>query len=93
MKTSKLLNKKNSFFIILFLFFSFSSFAEDEPVDIWNIEKTNDEEVKIEENETTTEVQEQIVEQQEINTEDLKIDKNIVRSETCFSRYKNTWLI
>jgi hypothetical protein len=74
MKTSKLLNKKNSFFIILFLLFSFSSFAEDEPVDIWNIEKTNDEEVKIEENETTTEVQEEIVEQQEINTEDLKMD-------------------
>ena len=86
MKISKLLNKKNSFFIILFLFFSFSSFAEDEPVDIWNIEKTNDEEVKIEENETTTEVQEEIVEQQEINTEDLKIENEILLDQKLVSK-------
>ena len=38
MKTSKLLNKKY-FSIILILFFGLSSYAEEKPVDIWNIEQ------------------------------------------------------
>ena len=38
MKILKLLNKKN-FSIIFILFFSITTFAEDQPVDIWNIEK------------------------------------------------------
>ena len=38
MKISKLLNK-NSLSIILILLFGLNSFAEDQPVDIWNIEK------------------------------------------------------
>ena len=38
MKTSKLLNKKY-FAIILILFFGLSSYAEEKPVDIWNIEQ------------------------------------------------------
>ena len=38
MKISKLLNKKY-FSIIFFLIFSLNSLAEDQPVDIWNIEK------------------------------------------------------
>jgi hypothetical protein len=38
MKILKLLNKKN-LSIVIFSLFSFSSFAEDKPVDIWNIEK------------------------------------------------------
>jgi len=38
MKISKLLNRKN-FSIILILFFSITAHAEDQPVDIWNIEK------------------------------------------------------
>ena len=38
MKISKLLNK-NYLSIILILLFGLNSFAEDQPVDIWNIEK------------------------------------------------------
>ena len=38
MKILKLLNKKN-LSIIIFSLISFSSFAEDKPVDIWNLEK------------------------------------------------------
>jgi hypothetical protein len=38
MKISKLLNKKNLSIVIFFLI-SLSSFAEDKPVDIWNLEK------------------------------------------------------
>jgi len=42
MKISKLLNKKN-FSIILILLFGLSVHAEDQPADIWNIEKKNNE--------------------------------------------------
>ena len=38
MKILKLLNKKN-FSIILIFFLSFGVFAEDQPIDIWNIDK------------------------------------------------------
>ena len=38
MKILKLLNKKN-LSIVIFSLFSFSSFAEDKPVDIWSINK------------------------------------------------------
>jgi hypothetical protein len=44
MKISKLLNKKN-LSIVIFSLFSFSSFAEDKPVDIWNIEKQETENI------------------------------------------------
>ena len=44
MKILKLLNKKN-LSIVIFSLFSFSSFAEDKPVDIWNIEKQETENV------------------------------------------------
>ena len=37
MKISKLLNK-NCLSIILILLFGLNSFAEDQPVDIWNID-------------------------------------------------------
>lgn len=40
MKISKLSNKRNFLIILLFiLFFGFSSYAEDQPVDIWNVDK------------------------------------------------------
>ena len=42
MKISKLLNKKN-LSIIIFSLISLSSFAEDKPVDIWNLEKQESE--------------------------------------------------
>jgi hypothetical protein len=44
MKILKLLNKKN-LSIVIFSLFSFSSFAEDKPVDIWNIEKQETENI------------------------------------------------
>ena len=49
MKTSKLLNKKY-FSIILILFFGLSSYAEENPVDIWNIEEKQAEETSLEKN-------------------------------------------
>jgi hypothetical protein len=44
MKILKLLNKKN-LSIVIFSLFSLSSFAEDKPVDIWNIEKQQTENI------------------------------------------------
>jgi hypothetical protein len=44
MKILKLLNKKN-LSIVIFSLFSISSFAEDKPVDIWNIEKQKTENI------------------------------------------------
>ncbi|MDB2580099.1 hypothetical protein N9X57_01855 [Candidatus Pelagibacter bacterium] len=44
MKILKLLNKKN-LSIVIFSLFSFLSFAEDKPVDIWNIEKQETENI------------------------------------------------
>ena len=45
MKISRLLNKK-IFSIILILFSCFIAHAEDQPVDIWNIEKKKIEDIK-----------------------------------------------
>ena len=39
MKILKLLNKKNLTIIIIFFLISSNSFSENEPVDIWNIDK------------------------------------------------------
>ena len=39
MRILKLLNKKNLLIVIIYLFSSFFVFAEDKPIDIWNIEK------------------------------------------------------
>jgi len=49
MKILKLLNKKY-FSIILILFFGLSSYAEEKPVDIWNIEKKEIEKESLEKN-------------------------------------------
>ena len=49
MKNLKLLNKKY-FSIILILFFGLSSYAEENPVDIWNIEEKQAEEISLEKN-------------------------------------------
>ena len=54
MKILRLLNKK-IFSIILILFFSIKAYAEDQPVDIWNIEK----------NENNTSVNEVVIENEE----------------------------
>ena len=44
MKISKLLNKKNLLFFLFFLFFLMQNSIANEPVDIWNIDKTKIEE-------------------------------------------------
>ncbi len=46
MKILKLLNKK-IFSILFILFFGLNSFAEEQPVDIWNIEKKKTEEISL----------------------------------------------
>ena len=43
MKILRLLNKKY-FSILLILLIGFSSYAEEQPVDIWNIDKKNKDE-------------------------------------------------
>ena len=87
MKISKLLNKKNSIFLILFFLFAFNSYAQDEPVDIWNIDKSKtDEQVITEEKAETTESNEEIVEQQTIDTEDLKIESEILLDQKLESK-------
>ena len=52
MKILKLLNKKKIIFILTFLF-SLNVFAENEPVDIWNLEKENLKKKSIEKNQNT----------------------------------------
>ena len=71
MKILKLLNKKNLSIIIIYLLLSYSVFAEDTPVDIWNIDKK---EVKIVEEENTP--VEKIEEITETSIYDLQEDKN-----------------
>ena len=55
MKISKSLNKKN--FLLLFLLFFFNSSIANEPVDIWNIDKTKTDEEQKAEN-TSLEIEE-----------------------------------
>ena len=80
MKISKLLNKKN-LSIVIFSLFSFSSFAEDKPVDIWNIEKQETENIS-EENLSTE--NEQVVSESSVykmqsdkNEDSIKLDQEL----------------
>jgi len=71
MKILKLLNKKNLSIIIISLLLSFSSIAEEKPVDIWNIDK--------QEEETTSEVNISIEKTEEISQSNIyktQTDKN-----------------
>ena len=87
MKISKLLNKKNSIFLILFFLFSFNLYAQDEPVDIWNIDKSKtDDQVITEEKVESTELNQEIVEQQTIDTKDLKIESEILLDQKLESK-------
>ena len=60
MKILKLLNNKNLSIIIIFLLLSISSIAEEKPVDIWNLDKKetqniSEENLSVEKNEETSE--------------------------------------
>ena len=66
MKILKLLNKKYLLTFIIFIFlFSLNLNAEDEPVDIWDLEK------KVEQDESTT-----ILENDESNEIKIEVEKN-----------------
>ncbi len=85
MKISRLLNKKYFSILIIYLFLAINTFAEDKPVDIWNLEK-KEAEIIIETN---------IVDQDQINNargsvygmqsnkkiNSIKLDQNVVSNE------------
>ena len=80
MKISKLLNKKN-LSIVIFSLISLSSFAEDKPVDIWNLEKQESETIS-EENlsiENKQDVSESSIYkmQSDENEESIKLDQEL----------------
>ena len=80
MKISKLLNKKN-LSIVIFSLISLSSFAEDKPVDIWNLEKQEVETIS-EENlsiENKQEVSESSIYkmQSDKNEDSIKLDQEL----------------
>jgi hypothetical protein len=80
MKISKLLNKKN-LSIVIFSLISLSSFAEDKPVDIWNLEKKEAETIS-EENlsiEKKQEVSESSIYkmQSDKNEDSIKLDQEL----------------
>ena len=80
MKISKLLNKKN-LSIVIFSLISLSSFAEDKPVDIWNLEKQESETIS-EENlsiENKQEVSESSIYKMQLdkNEDSIKLDQEL----------------
>ena len=85
MRILKLLNKKNLSFIVIFLVSYFSAIAEEQPIDIWNIEKkeietTSETNVLSQEIETSTESS--IYNMQADKKKDfIKQDKNLVSKE------------
>ena len=80
MKISKLLNKKN-LSIVIFSLISLSSFAEDKPVDIWNLEKQKSE--TISEENLSTENKQEVSEssiykmQSDKNEDSIKLDQEL----------------
>jgi hypothetical protein len=81
MKILKLLNNKNLSIIIISLLFSFCSIAEEKPVDIWNLDKQetqniSEENLSVEKNEETS--QSSIYKMQsEKKEESIKLDENL----------------
>ena len=86
MKILKLLNKKNLSIIVILLVFPFLSIAEDEPVDIWNIDKkeietTSEESVIINQ---PAEITENSIYQMQTSRDvnSIELDQNLVSKET-----------
>ena len=81
MKISKLLNKKN-LSIVIFSLISLSSFADDKPVDIWNLEKQESETIS-EENLSIENKQQEVSEssiykmQSDKNEDSIKLDQEL----------------
>ncbi|MDC0179690.1 hypothetical protein OAJ41_03930 [Candidatus Pelagibacter sp.] len=82
MKILRLLNNKNLSIIIISLLLSFSSLAEEKPIDIWNLEKKNTEKIS-EENISVEEKNEEIFQssiykmQSDKKEETIKLDDNL----------------
>ena len=76
MKTSKLLNKKY-FSIILILLFGLSSYAEEKPVDIWNIEEKEVEKESLEKNLETSKNKIQINENEDSNIYNIESQEKV----------------
>ena len=76
MKTSKLLNKKY-FSIILILLFGLSSYAEEKPVDIWNIEQKEIEKESLEKNLETSKNKIQINENEDSNIYNIESQEKV----------------
>ena len=76
MKTSKLLNKKY-FSIILILLFGLSSNAEENPVDIWNIEEKQVEKESLEKNFETSKNEIQINENEESSIYNIESQEKV----------------
>ena len=83
MKISKLLNKKSGIYLILFFLISFNANSQDEPVDIWNIDKSQNDvsQENLESNNEIVEQEEQITEQQILSTDSLKIESEILEEQ------------
>ena len=81
MKTLKLLNKKNLSIIIISLLLSFSSIAEEKPVDIWNLEKQEIESTSVENLsvEKTQEISQSSIYkmQEDKNKDSIKLDEDL----------------
>ena len=85
MKTLKLLNNKNLSIIIISLLSTFSTIAEDKPVDIWNIDK-KEVETSIKENiseENINEISETGIYQMQAdkNIDSIKLDQTLTSKE------------
>ena len=78
MRILKLLN--NKFFLAIFILFSFYSYAEEEPVDIWNIDKENIEQNSLKEtadNQINTNEISIYEMQSKKKVENIKLDQNL----------------
>ena len=78
MRILKLLN--NKFFLTIFILFSFYSYAEEEPVDIWNIDKENIEQnslKKTTDNQINTNEISIYEMQSKKKVENIKLDQNL----------------
>ena len=82
MRILKLLN--NKFFLTIFILFSFYSYAEEEPVDIWNIDKENIEQNSLKEtadNQINTNEISIYEMQSKKKVENIKLDQNLSLNE------------
>ncbi len=81
MKISKLLNKKNLLFFLFFIFFNNS--IANEPVDIWNIDKSKIEKEEINQNESinTEDVTEEKISIYDLNNQNNESNQNQVLQE------------